>query len=1325
MPFKLPSKIALAITLSTAASHADIVINEVHYDADPKTDWVEFIELINSGATSVDLGLWSFSDGLSFTFPGGTMIAPGEILLVAESPAALSNRFTEIPGSVQILTYAGSLSSSGETLTLVDSTGAVIDTVDYQTEFPWPIAASGEGDSMQLLNPELDNNLGGAWRSSAPTPGLSNTPFTTNAPPLIRQVGHSPKAPTASDDITISAKISDTDGVASVTLLYQIVAPGSFIPAYLPNSYGTLTGNPNAPQSPNPDFENAANWTTVTMTHNGDGIFTAQIPAQNHRSLVRYRIVADDSSGASVRVPYADDPSLNFACFVYNGVPDYVAGTTTFDSEMLTALPVYTMITRDEDREFAYAYNPGQQIPKSNAARGTYNWECALVYDGVVYDHVGWRLRQNNDRYAGSGKRSMRYRMNRGHYFQAHDENGNELPVKWRRFNTSKMSRFGGTNSYGLHETVNSKLWRMVGVECPYFLPAHFRMIDGADEAPDQYNGDFFGFATIVQDIDGRLLDERDLPDGNIYKLKDGVSNPLELQRNQTRTGVSDASDFTNIKNKLNQTQDSAWLNEHVDWNQWARYHAVVEAVRHYDFGTPSTHFKNRAWYFKEDPGSPLGQLRIIPHDHDASWLKGYHDSLNNVGNSIGTGFPWAAIFNGNTRPPGSEKTEFARDYRNFVREFRQLLWQPETVNSLIDDHVALLEPFTLADQARWSNGPASAGRESMIPIENVASPMKDLAFVSDTIYGTNLPGGRGAFLDQISDDPAIPNQPTITYSGTAGFPSGGLQFTSSAFADPQGPGTFGKMQWRLAEVSGLGADGEPVSLAGSGDLWKYFDTGTDPGTSWTQPNYDDSAWGEGASELGYGEDDEATTVTGGHTTTYFRRVINIVSPDLYRIFSAGVVRDDGVIIYVNGQEVWRDQMPEGAVDFTTPASGSASGSNEREFQPFTIPANLLVPGENLIAVEIHQRTPTSGDMSFDFQLTATPAIGERNYEWSDSWESGEITNFGANIVPPAVATRSGSSYRARVRHADATGNWGLWSEPLEFTASTPDISLLADNLIISEIMYHPANPSAAELAAGFDDDDFFEFIELRNIGTQVLDLSDVRFTKGIDFDFSGALSPGESLIVVNNVAAFEMRYGPGLPLAGAWEGKLNNAGEQLKLSFGAGEAISDFEYDDATPWPTTPDGAGASLTRILSATTNDPSLPTSWRSGTTGGSPGTSDVQRVAGDPQADEDGDELDALLELAFGTSDHTPTLDSEVFSLTKTSDGLLLQLQRNLAAEEIEITIESSPDLATWTATGLGQAIEQTDLGNSLNLSSYHLDNTTARHFWRVRVISLTQ
>lgn len=132
---------------------------------------------------------------------------------------------------------------------------------------------------------------------------------------------------------------------------------------------------------------------------------------------------------------------------------------------------------------------------------------------------------------------------------------------------------------------------------------------------------------------------------------------------------------------------------------------------------------------------------------------------------------------------------------------------------------------------------------------------------------------------------------------------------------------------------------------------------------------------------------------------------------------------------------------------------------------------------------------------------------------------------------------------------------------------------------------YHPADPSPAESLAGDGNDDF-EFVEIKNISSQTVDLTDVRFTKGLDFDFPAGmtLAPGAFKLVVRNPAAFQMRYGHSLDgiIAGSYPNDiLTNGGEEIKLSYGTGTPLRDFTYDDAAPWPTAADGAGPTLTLI------------------------------------------------------------------------------------------------------------------------------------------------
>ncbi len=139
-------------------------------------------------------------------------------------------------------------------------------------------------------------------------------------------------------------------------------------------------------------------------------------------------------------------------------------------------------------------------------------------------------------------------------------------------------------------------------------------------------------------------------------------------------------------------------------------------------------------------------------------------------------------------------------------------------------------------------------------------------------------------------------------------------------------------------------------------------------------------------------------------------------------------------------------------------------------------------------------------------------------------------------------------------------------------------------NLAISEINYHPASPTAAELASipALGENDF-EFIEIQNIGSVDINLSDVQFTNGIDFTFSAdILSPGERGVIVKSQPAHELRYGTETHQLGQFtSGSLRNNGERLSLVDAQGQMILNFEYRDSNPWPDRTDGSGATLELI------------------------------------------------------------------------------------------------------------------------------------------------
>lgn len=166
------------------------------------------------------------------------------------------------------------------------------------------------------------------------------------------------------------------------------------------------------------------------------------------------------------------------------------------------------------------------------------------------------------------------------------------------------------------------------------------------------------------------------------------------------------------------------------------------------------------------------------------------------------------------------------------------------------------------------------------------------------------------------------------------------------------------------------------ATLISAGAVWRYLDTGEDAGTVWRAIDFDDGSWLSGPAQLGYGDGDEATVVrsngiSGRIITTYFRRTFVVSDPRTFANLTVDLKRDDGGIVCLNGIEIFRSNITNAPVNYQTFAFNAADDGTV--FYSANAPASLLVAGTNVVAVEIHQVSLTSSDISFDLELTATP----------------------------------------------------------------------------------------------------------------------------------------------------------------------------------------------------------------------------------------------------------------------------------------------------------------------------------------------------------------
>jgi hypothetical protein len=250
--------------------------------------------------------------------------------------------------------------------------------------------------------------------------------------------------------------------------------------------------------------------------------------------------------------------------------------------------------------------------------------------------------------------------------------------------------------------------------------------------------------------------------------------------------------------------------------------------------------------------------------------------------------------------------------------------------------------------------------------------------------YANNMPAGRlhsTLASSAAADDGATPQTTTLSSS----FFTTGTNVI--AVEVHQSAANSSDLTFDLELIGNI----TPANIIGYGGSWKYLDNNTRP-ANWQTSGYNDASWASGNAELGYGDGGEATVVSFGpnssnkYITTYFRRVVNITNLNTYANLTFNIIRDDGFVLYVNGTEVYRNNMPSGAVGHSTLANVTVGGSNETTPVSFSICPSAFVEGNNTIAVEMHQDAVTSSDISFNLELVGnilsagTPLITRSPY---------------------------------------------------------------------------------------------------------------------------------------------------------------------------------------------------------------------------------------------------------------------------------------------------------------------------------------------------------
>ena len=923
-----------------------VVISEIMYHPASNNVLEEYIEIHNRGSQAVNLHGWRFNRGIDFTFPNVTLNA-GSYLVVAADTVAFDAAY---PGVANVIGgWSGQLSNQSEAIQLVDESGARIDRVTYADDGNWATRAQvsvvGEdgveragwdwlalhdggdengnnGKSLELVNLSMPNQHGQNWASSVPdggTPGAVNSTRSANTAPLILDVKNLPIIPRASDPVVITAAIDDELPNPNVQLHFRLDGAPAFSSVVMRDD------------GQGDDREA------------GDGTFTTTLTPQVDGAIVEFYVWASDSSGNERTWPAADTGGEQSANAFYQ-VDDM------YDPDVLWqpgTTPRFYHIMRAVDREDFLSENFHQSDAQKNATFVVWNGT------GVEVRHtVGIRYRGSFD--------SRRIQ-----------------PIKSNRINLLAEDPWSGVSQLNVNATVpvdqisGSSLWRLSGL--PTADASVVRMLSNGEDLSDGRVYNYLEAANsdmasnqFTGDSGGNLYrgrrDNESPPGGQSAGLQyfgpisvpapEPPDNPYVSYQKLTNSSAADWTDVAELAFQLNncgsdgsfvQCGDGEYPTEYIanveqvaDIDQWLRSLAMSAILDNNEGGLLIGDRRGDDYMMYRGVEDP--RFKLVMHDLDTLYAN-----------------PTRGFFRFNGVPA-----------------LRRLVNHPE----ILPRYYAQLEDLA----------------------ELVVSEQADTA-IDESLRGVTSPGNIDSiksFLDERTQFilSQIPRQLTID----VGLPIVG-EFPQTTNAALSLNGTTPASQTHSVLVNGqpvtsLPGDGtwqmtssltgnvgvETVNILATESEWSYLDDASDQGVAWREANFDDGGWATGTAPLGYGDGDETTEIgfvdvdpvedgPQRNATTYFRNTFNVANPADVQDVILHLHYDDAAIVYINGVEAVVTPGLESGAAYDTYASETRGGNVEDSYEAFRVSLaalNSLVAGENSIAVEIHQASPNSSDISFD-----------------------------------------------------------------------------------------------------------------------------------------------------------------------------------------------------------------------------------------------------------------------------------------------------------------------------------------------------------------------
>jgi len=1208
--------------------------------ADEEGDFSDWIEVHNPDNVTVTLAGFHLTDDAAnldkWTFPAVTL-APDELLVVFASGKNRDDPAARLHTNFR-------LSADGDYLALVAPDGTTV-VSDFAPSYPAQIQNRSFG-----LAPLADDPVWSFF--STPTPGKPNK-GGTRAGPTISVVDKNPTQPEVGP-LTIAVVVRPTnEPVATVNLYYRkMFGKETMLPMKDSGIGGDAAGN--------------------------DEVWTAVIPgaALAAGEMTRWRFVAADRDGTKTKEP-AYRARLD---------SDQYFGTVAKDSGIRTSLSVLHWFTKN--------------VSAAGSSRGS---RGAVYYSGEFYDNI--LFTRHGQSSAGFPKKSYNIDFNRTQRFRW---NANEPRVA----DIDLITNWADKSK--VRHVLAYEVMRESGVA------AHF-----AYTVRVQHNGGFFSTADLIEDADDRYLKRAGLNrEGALYKVysnslnKDSGDNANNGVEKKTRRFEKN-TDLQALINGLDLRGKplANYLYDNIDIPRCVNLLAANSVIRNIDM-----HRKN--WYIYRDTGQS-GEWAILPWDldlsHGRTWntQNTYFDNRLYTNGFVVSGTSIRLVSHMFANP--AMRAMIMRRIRTLTDRFLQPPPVPGTPESelyyerRLNEQSQLIDPPAIVPSDAWldfkkwgswlQRGAKVRYTDTNKDVETMTEAIERwkteyLPARRKYIYNTQIVGKGGEIpLPQTGGEPTMNYSPLVVYKSAA-----------------------------------------KVLVPTNGNL----------GTTWTgNPSFeplDTTGWLSGPTGVGYDRATAYDSLIGvdvgrqmrNNTTVYIRIDFDVKDPALVDLLELRVKYDDGFVAYLNGEYLVSANSP--ASPKWNSSTRVAHGANPRAYIKFDVSDKKknLRTGRNVLAIQGF-KTVNSSDMLIVPELyagrisapstlepriafgaiEANPASGNQDEEFiqllnpnstavdiSDWRLTGGVEHIfapgtvlepnGALYVCPSVTAfrarnsspKSGEGLFVQGGYRGHLSNFGESLVILDAAGATNNTTTLSGQasdaqrfLVVSELMYHPSGDNLAE------------YVELLNISSSdTLNLKEVRFTQGVEFNFTGSaivsLSPGERVLIVRDLAAFETAYGANHPVAGAFTNgtALSNGGERLKLEDAKNGTIVEFTYDDQPPWPVEADQSGRSLVLIAPHTHPDPALSENWRvSLQPGGSLGGTDGAPFPSDPLGDANGNGEPDLIDYALGNDLGLSPIfpgfswDEDV---PAGEDALLFTVPISLAAKGVQIEFHFSTDLVEW-------------------------------------------